>query len=82
MEWIDVNERPLITMEGENWVCTDDGDKPFIAAIETNKGWWIRLCVMEDRVGLCVMGDDDNEPAGWDVKDVQFYMHLPKPPTK
>lgn len=85
--WVSVKDRPLVTVDDKgNWTCTDDGEKDFIAALEVinridgKVTWWIKHCVIEDSTGLCVVGDDDNEPAGWDVKDVQFYFHIPKPP--
>ncbi len=88
--WISVEERPLFTKdENGNWTCTEDGDKEFIAAVpyadskrpdETNL-WWIRHCVVEDAIGLCVVGDDDNEPAGWQLEDVVYWMPLVAPPA-
>jgi hypothetical protein len=88
MPWISVQDRPLITKDSEGrWECTDDGMKEFIAAVPygliTNPDktlWWIRLCVMEDEIGLCVIGDDDNESAGHTIDDVTHYFHLPAPP--
>lgn len=86
--WIQTSERPLVTKnENGHWECTEDGNNEFIAAVPYIKNnerektlWWIRLCVIEDTVGLCVVGDDDNEPAGWTIDDVTHYFHLPIPP--
>jgi len=86
--WIDAKERPLVTKDQNgNWECTDDGSKEFIAAVPYIKIcpleevlWWIRHCVIEDTVGLCVVGDDDNEPAGWKIEDITHYFHLPENP--
>lgn len=88
MEWINVEDRPLITKDEKgNWECTNDGNLPFVAAVPYSKInepgkilWWIRLCIMEDETGLCVMGDDDNEAAGWRIDDVTHYFHLPESP--
>lgn len=80
--WHSVKDRPLLTKnERGHWVCTEDGDKEFIAALETNKGWWIRHCVVEYETGLCVVGDDYNEPAGWELQDVTHWMPMPSPPA-
>ena len=83
--WISVEDRPLFTIdENGHWVCTEDGDKEFIAAVacEEPSGikWWIRHCVVEDGVGLCVVGDDENEPAGYELSDVTHWQPLPTPP--
>ena len=76
-------------LEKGNWTCTEDGDKEFIAAVpyadskrpdETNL-WWIRHCVVEDEIGLCVVGDDDNEPAGWQLENVVYWMLWVAPPA-
>lgn len=87
--WISVEERPLFTKDEKgNWTCTVDGDKEFLAAISyTDKRqpgkdlWWIRHCVVADSLGLCVVGDDDNEPAGWQLEDVLFWQPIPAPPS-
>lgn len=82
MEWISVDDRPLIDQSPIGWGATVDGDKEFIAAVPTNHGWWIRHCVLQDETGLCVVGDDDNDPAGWSIEDVTHWMPLPEPPDK
>lgn len=90
IEWIDVKERPLVTYNDKgHWECTEDGDNGigFIAAIPYfNHGkpgenfWWIKHCVIEDEMGLCVVGDDENVPAGYLTSDITHYFHLPEPP--
>lgn len=87
-EWIDVKDSPLFTKDEKGrWTCTDAGSKDFLAAIlinnmATNKTeWWIRHCAIEDDIGLCVVGDVENDPAGWQLEDVQFYIPLPSPPS-
>lgn len=88
MDWISVKDKPLIIRNERNeWECTDAGMKTFVACVPFQKQthpnedfWWIRLCVMEDEIGLCVVGDDDNEPAGWNIDDITHYFHLPEPP--
>ena len=89
--WISVDDRPLFTKDDKgNRTCTEDGGKEFIAAVpyadskrpnETNL-WWIRHCVVEDGIGLCVVGDDDNEPAGWQIEDIVYWMPWPAPPAR
>lgn len=86
--WHSVEDRPLFTKdERGNWTCTEDGDGEFIAALPYNDRkrpneelWWIRHCVVEDGIGLCVVGDNDNEPAGWNLEDVTHWMPMPSPP--
>lgn len=85
--WISVEDHPLVIDTKLGWECTEAGEGEFLAAIQvhdnsTNKDhWWIRHCVIEDMIGLCVVGDDENTPAGWDAKDVQYYCPLPEPPA-
>lgn len=87
--WHSVEDRPLFTKdERGNWICTEDGDGEFIAALPYNDSkrpnedlWWIRHCVVEDETGLCVVGDDYNEPAGWNLEDVTHWMPMPSPPA-
>lgn len=88
MEWISTKDRPLYIINEKGWwECTEDGDKPFMAAIpyHNEEGpekihWWVHHCVIEDEVGLCVVGEDENIPAGFDMKDVEYYIPIPKPP--
>lgn len=85
MNWHSVKYRPLIRQSQNGWVATEDGDKEFLAALQyfnsTDKKlyWWIRHCVLQDGE-LYVVGDDDNEPAGWTVDAVEFWTHI-EPPT-
>lgn len=88
--WISVEDRPLFTKDDKgNWECTKDGDDEFIAALQyedsTQPGkelWWIHHCVVEDSIGLCIVGDVYNEPAGWDLEHVTHWQPLPSPPDK
>ena len=87
--WHSVEDRPLYTKdERGNWTCTEDGDNEFIAALPYNDSkrpneelWWIRHCVVVDETGLCVVTDDDTEPAGWNLEDVTHWMPMPEPPS-
>jgi hypothetical protein len=84
--WVSVKDKPLIISFDDHWEQAEGAPSEFIAAVEvhnTKTGedyWWIRHCVIEDNIGLCVVGDDDNQPAGWEIPDVQFYHPLPPPP--
>jgi hypothetical protein len=88
MTWIDVRISPLIIRNERNqWECTENGMKEFMAAVpyedEKHPGkqfWWIRHCVIEDEIGLCVVGDDENVPAGWEIESITHYFHLPEQP--
>lgn len=93
-DWISVNDRPLFTSEdygeyGERWVCTEDGDKPFLAAIPYSDSnrlnenlCWIHHCVVVDGVGLSVVDENGTEPAGFELSDVTHWIPLPEPPKK
>jgi len=89
MKWISVQDRPLVIPTRRGWECTKDGEQEFLAALQYNdsvmpneKLWWIKHCVIEDEVGLCIVGDDgENIPAGWDVTDITYWMPI-KPPKK
>ena len=86
--WVKVSERPLYVIDDKgNWECTEDGNGEFIAAVpytvtreQSKTKWWIRHCIVEDRIGLCVVTDDDTEKAGWELSDVIYYQPLPTPP--
>ncbi len=85
-EWFSVKERPLFTKDEKGyWTCTKDGDTEFIAAVQYNDNtqpgktfWWIHHCVIEDETGLCVVGEDGNEPAGWQLEDVEYWKPVYK----
>jgi hypothetical protein len=87
-EWISVDDKPLVTSENGRWWVNEGVPDEFLAAVEvhnnkTNKDyWWIRHCAILDGLGLCIVTDDDHEPAGWQISDVLFYQPLPSPPTK
>lgn len=85
--WISVEDKPLFTVdENGHWLCTEDGEGDFMAAVpyydnKKNKDlWWIRHCVIEEETGLCIVGDDYNEPAGWSLEHVTHWQPLPQPP--
>jgi len=90
MDWVSVKDRPLITPdpnEPEYWIATKDGEDDFIAAVpyqsraEPGKTfWWIHHCILMDVSGLCVVTEDDFEPAGWDIKDVKYWAPWPASP--
>lgn len=85
--WVSVEDKPLYTKDANgNWICTEEGDTEFIAAVPykdkfDKEHWWIHHCVVEDRIGLCVVGDGDNEKAGWELEDVTHYHPLPQTPN-
>lgn len=83
-KWISVKDRPLFEIDNGTWVATRDGDNPngFWAAVPTNNGWWIRHCIIEDMTGLCVVGDDWNEPASYELEYVTHWLPLPEPPNE
>jgi hypothetical protein len=81
--WVSVEDKPLVNKTKTGWVCTEDGDKDFIAAVPLSDGtWWIRHCRIADETGLCVVTDDDIEPAGWQITDITHYQPLPTPPAQ
>lgn len=85
--WYCVSDRPLFTKDKEgNWICTKDGDKEFIAAVPYTSSnhpgkqlWWIKQCVIEDDIGLCVVGDDENQPAGWELEAISHFIPITIP---
>jgi hypothetical protein len=81
--WISVKDRPLYTEDGDEWITTPDGYGEFIAAVpEADGKWWIHHCIVEDEIGLCVVGDTDNEPAGYELSDVTHFQPLPSHPKE
>lgn len=84
MIWYNVKDRPLVKQIASGWETTEDGNNDFMAALQYTISldqtihWWIRHCVIEDGV-LCVVGDDENEPAGWIVDDVQYWSPIDIP---
>ncbi len=94
-QWISVVDAPLFINTEFGWECTEAGNGEFWAAVPYNDSTkpdkkdlcWIHRCVVEDGVGLCIVGDEENTPAGWQLEDVVFYMPiklppLPEPPKK
>lgn len=86
--WISVEDKPLFKKTEFGWVCTEDAECEFIAAVpyndKTKPGqelWWIHHCVIEDMIGLCVVGEDENVPAGWLIEDILYYQPLPPAPA-
>lgn len=86
--WISVEDRPLFTVDENGiWEITEDGEEEFLAAIpyiDKNKPneilWWIRHCEIDYQNGLCIVVDDYNEPAGWEIDQIQYWMPITKPP--
>lgn len=85
--WISTEEKPLVTInEDKSWFVNDGVPDEFLAAlqvfnkIDSQTTWWIRHCIIAGTGGLCVVTDDDYEPAGWEITDVEFYQPLPAPP--
>lgn len=82
-EWMPVTTRPLYKTTRNGWEVTEDGEGEFWAAVPLKDGtWWIKHCVVEDRIGLCVVCNEDTEPAGFDLEDVTHFIpiSLPEPP--
>lgn len=88
MEWISVTDKPLVFHDknGEGWYTSCEGSGEFIAAVPYNdvrkpseQLWWIKHCVIEDGKGLCVVGENDNEPAGWQIDDVTHFAIIEPP---
>lgn len=79
MNWINVKEKPLFIQTEHGWECTKAGEKQFLAAVPTNKGWWIRHCIVEEGFGLCVVEDEDNVYSGWEIEDVTHYVIINEP---
>lgn len=82
MQWISVKDKPLYTVDSLGWVCTEEGEQQFIAYVPTNVGAWVKHCVVEDEIGLCVVGEDDNWKAGYELEDVTHYILIPEPPKE
>jgi hypothetical protein len=80
-EWISVKDRPLFTLNRHGWEVTKDGEGEFFAAVPMQDGtWWMRHCIIQDEIGLCVVGDEDNESAGFGMEEVTHYQFIPSPP--
>lgn len=82
-EWIPVSERPLYITTEKGWEVTKDGEGEFWAAVPiSDNTWWIKHCVVEDEIGLCVVCNDDTETAGFTLEDVTHFIpiSLPEPP--
>lgn len=86
-KWISVEDEPLINEEADGrYFTTEAGSGRFMAAVpytDSNKPgeelWWIHDCVF-DNGGLCVVCEDSNEPAGWNIEDVTHYYPVLDPP--
>lgn len=90
MEWISCKDRPLFNIIDDKgtWEATEEGNGEFLAAVSytliTKPDeilWWVRHCVLESNSGLCVVGEMENEPAGYDMSDVTHYVIIKPPKT-
>lgn len=88
--WVETKDIPLYTVdENGNWICTQAGNQPIIAALQyedlEHPGrllWWVMPCIVVDQLGLCVINDEENYPAGWDLADITHYKPLDLTPPK
>lgn len=85
-KWISVENKPLVISIKNGWECTDEGMKTFLAAVPYEDSrypekqfWWIRQCIIEEDIGLCIVGDDENTPAGWEIESITHYMIIEPP---
>jgi hypothetical protein len=82
MNWHSTDDKPLIIPAwAGRWVTTEDGDKDFMAAVPTNKGWWVRHCII-DGGRLCLVQDEGPEPAPWEIEDVEYWAEVTLPVTE
>jgi len=86
MKFHSVEDRPLFIDTPQGWVCTEDGEGEFMAAVPYNDArrpgedlWWIRHCLINED-GLCVVCDDEVEVAGWNLDQVTHWCPVPKSP--
>lgn len=86
LQWVSVEDKPLFITTPLGWECTEDGEGEFLAALQYNDTrhpgkdlWWIKLCTVEDGLGLCVVSDEGNESAPWDLSDVTHYCKVSEP---
>lgn len=95
VRWVKASDKPLFHYEEREgkkwWVMNDDAPDEFIGAVEVevknNKTgktywWWKRHCIIEEGRGLCVVTDDDTEPAGWEMDDIEYYIPFPSNPSR
>ena len=89
IQWVSVKDNPLFINTSLGWECTEDGEGEFLAALQYEDKkhpgkdfWWVRLCTVEDGIGLCVIGEDSNERAGWELSDVTHYCKINNPDAK
>ena len=88
-KWISVEDRPLILkFSEEEWICTEDGEGEFLAAVPYKDKsrpdeslFWIRHCIIVDEAGLCIVGDEHYESAGYSIKDVTHWQPITPPTT-
>lgn len=81
INWLDVDKDPLVVFDEEgNWEATKLGTETseFLIAVPTNtdEGWWIARCILEDEVGLVEIMDGCTQGCGYDLKDVAFWKPI------
>jgi len=88
-EWVRVEDAPLFTIDANgNWECTEAGNGEFWAAVpyidkkQTDRKdlVWIQRCIVEDGTVLCIVGDEENTMAGYELSDVVYYIPINLPP--
>jgi len=80
MNWISTKDSPLYTEKEGIVYGTCNASAPFMAAIELSDGtYWVHHCLLDDEMCLNVIGEDHNQSASFEVRDIDFYMHVSMP---
>tara|TARA_R110000744_G_scaffold367721_1_gene477309 strand:- start:476 stop:745 length:270 start_codon:yes stop_codon:yes gene_type:complete len=87
MEWINVKDSHFVDLEIKNtdysteysWTeLSTCPQEPFLVGVNTNKGFEWAKVVLTD-FGLEEVTDDDTQPWGWSIIDVQYWFKIIPP---
>ena len=85
MEWIETNKKHFVDIKYINetkyeWVENNNcPNKPFLVAVETNKGWDIDYVLLTEN-GLECYNDGDLSPYdAWCITDVTHWCEIEDP---
>lgn len=84
MNWINAKENHFVTITNNDdgsyeWVEKNNcPSKPFLVAVETNKGWDINQVILTED-GVKIWSDGHEEYYEWDITMIDFWMEIKEP---
>ena len=87
MQWINIDDSHFVDLKIEkkdssieySWTeLSSCPQEPFLVGVDTNTGFqWAKVILTE--FGIEEVSDDDTQPWGWSVMDIQYWMEIETP---